>query len=924
MNAASLPSQQNTIIEEIKNRVLEIDALRNGTKHPQEIDLPLDYVSALDEITQIDREEIEDIARDVIAKHKNITRYVPQKRQKTKERDLNHWLINISLLLIGVVVVQVVFLDDGSPKDPHEKTFATKVATTDFSAFGDDISDTFASVIQAAQAVIPTRDSLADLPFSYNDVEQAAAETYSAIVTSTQDLFVEESPSQLLPEQTESSQQASADIKLANTVTESLTPDVSENQTVEEIAAIEFAMTQANLPAKNINVVATEQISQDADVNQITEHNDAQTLQDQRLSKAALIDDAVVEVIDVADVTEVTEVPATVDVADVSEVTEVPATVEVADVSEVTEVPATVEVADVSEVTEVPATVEVADVSEVTEEPATVEVADVSEVTEVPATVEVADVSEVTEVPAKVEVADVSKVPTTVKIADVSAAKEVPATVEVADASEVTEVPATVEVADVSAATEVPVTVEVAEVVKDVNLAHVTDAQVTSTDVASTTITTTASHPLDKSSLEETKQAEKTAAILAQQDQSQSLQAIDSQSKAEAGLFDTVRNKFNAFVASIMSSEVETHVASQSTNAQKAQTVSKTAINELETTVAAPIKTVETTAIEVASSPLPAEAASSIGELESELVTQTVETSEILESDISNEDAILQVETSAGLIEPHIVTHDEGLTVGNSAPISTAPESTPQAEELVKIVEPQDNTIESIATEADAEIAITEKVTPEEAILTVGLAQPISTEPEPQALTTKTPSPTDEPVTVATEIITDKSTTQVTRITLDSDDAIDEVTEKIIAAQQAPIQQPVIQQPAVQPVGFNGLNLKLQLNSIVDLSQLAKMSVNQFYGFEARLPKPADNIPLPVNDLKAHPLIKDIYLSEQSNVIVKLASSFGEDSELTFIPSVTTNGGFINWKCNTNIDPSLLTGPGESPCDLTKSAAVNP
>ena len=59
MNEASQPSQQNTIIEEIKHRVLEVDALRNGTKHPEEIELPLDYIAALDEITTIEREEIE-------------------------------------------------------------------------------------------------------------------------------------------------------------------------------------------------------------------------------------------------------------------------------------------------------------------------------------------------------------------------------------------------------------------------------------------------------------------------------------------------------------------------------------------------------------------------------------------------------------------------------------------------------------------------------------------------------------------------------------------------------------------------------------------------------------------------------------------------------------------------------------------------
>jgi hypothetical protein len=197
MNEASQPSQQNPLIEEIKNRVLEVDALRHGTQHPENIELPLDYIEALDEVTSIDREEIEDIARDVIAKHKNITRVQPQKRQKNKQRDLNQWLINISLLLIVSVTVKVVFLNDGSPKDPSEKTFATTIASTDFSALQQEATNTFSSMIDYAQALLPSAEDLPDIPFSVEDIdlaaiEESASQTFSSILQSAKDLLPQE------------------------------------------------------------------------------------------------------------------------------------------------------------------------------------------------------------------------------------------------------------------------------------------------------------------------------------------------------------------------------------------------------------------------------------------------------------------------------------------------------------------------------------------------------------------------------------------------------------------------------------------------------------------------------------------------------------------------------------------------------------
>ena len=310
-----------------------------------------------------------------------------------------------------------------------------------------------------------------------------------------------------------------------------------------------------------------------------------------------------------------------------------------------------------------------------------------------------------------------------------------------------------------------------------------------------------------------------------------------------------------------------------------------------------------------------------------------------------------------------------------------------------------------LVEESQTNLALT-SVNPSPAVSTLN-EKPISTEPEITQLALAELDKGSElniesvDIDATAEIAQNtpsNKASQVLRATLGADDAIDEVTQKLIAAQQAPsninaiTQQAVTQiaqskannaemaaltaqskavvseqaasktdEIAVQTVStatkapitkapitkapitaapaintdarfvatkqeaqshYNGLNLKLQLNSIVDLTQLAKMSVSQFYSDKSRLPKPADKIDLPINDLKAHPLISDIYLSEQSDVIVKLAKYYGDDSQLTFTPSIGNNDGLINWKCNANIDPSLLIGPGESPCSLTKRASA--
>ncbi|HBF46539.1 MAG TPA: hypothetical protein DDW91_08715, partial [Shewanella frigidimarina] len=62
--------QSNTIINEIIQQVLKVDTERFGTTSYDVNEVAFDYLNALDDATQLNRDEIESIARDIISKHK--------------------------------------------------------------------------------------------------------------------------------------------------------------------------------------------------------------------------------------------------------------------------------------------------------------------------------------------------------------------------------------------------------------------------------------------------------------------------------------------------------------------------------------------------------------------------------------------------------------------------------------------------------------------------------------------------------------------------------------------------------------------------------------------------------------------------------------------------------------------------------------
>ncbi|MDP5146898.1 hypothetical protein ORI98_10670 [Shewanella sp. ULN5] len=929
MNEASQPSQQNTIIEEIKHRVLEVDALRNGTKHPEEIELPLDYIAALDEITTIEREEIEDIARDVIAKHKNISRIIPQKRQKNKQRDMNQWLINISLLLIVSVAVKVLFLDDGSPKDPNEKSFATRIASTDFNALQQDASDVFSDVAHAVETLTPSLDAIPDLPFTLDDMQDSAASTFSSIVQSTQDLFLDDERAS--SESAEVSANQLIAVEVSSLEGPAIQESVSTITTLTDVITATDALALSNSPADS------DEIGPTADAQQVVALENTQP---------AEIDVATLEAANKAiensmtKGTTIAEELEKVDLIDTQEYAKVIANLGSTNSIELTE---NVELAESLMITTKHADTFVQSKLEVKPDEIQPLVSDnvsnqIAQTTQVhsddsktiqPETLESVSIQTNGTEPIKITSAEPVIESTTLVAAQIQSAKNLDN-----DSSTPIEKQAS----------------EIASTASDSDISEVSEEYLTSRMIPETGLLTALKHAFGQ--LANIKDLPSSHTVLANDSVIEKTSADETEITEVAEIIET------SIAASNMSSEdVMNHNAINSdvitSDVITSDVINSDVIN-IDPEAVTPVDIVTAKVVDVQVQ-VDEEI---VKKAEIANVAENIEVANISLLEVTDTATLSESPSAAqtvALVEPQVVEEASIATVGNSRPISTAPmeqwiTETPALSEVNTQELPSNG---KVTTKADI-------YSPETTIA----ARPISTEPEVFADSSatsaaeKTPMVAAEKTTITiTETARSKqpqSGTQVLRVTLGSDDAIDEVTEKIIAAQQAPqssstaddninsafvvaASKPAASTQTAQTAqtatkinaptpakgaSYNGLNLKLQLNSIVDLSQLAKMSVADFYSYQARLPKPADKIDLPINDLKAHPLISDIFLSEQSDVVVKLAKYYGEGSQLTFTPSIASDGKFINWECNANIDPTLLTGPGESPCQLSKSAAL--
>ena len=993
MNEASQPSQQNTIIEEIKHRVLEVDALRNGAKHPEDIELPLDYIAALDEITTIDREEIEDIARDVIAKHKNITRIIPQKRQKNKQRDMNQWLINISLLLIVSVAVKVLFLDDGSPKDPNEKSFATKIASTDFNALQQDASDIFSDVARSAESLIPSSDAIPDLPFTLDDIQKTATSTFSSIVQSTQDLFPDAemltnesaevsavtTPSQVIEAST-SEETASANNKLTEDIAQASTLALNTNTTATATAADEVLLTENTQPVDAIENTQPTEI----DAATIEAANKAiETAMTKGTTVAEELEKiAFTEVID--NNPDTANIALTDDIENAAKqgnpINSSEMAVQSDEIHTLASEASSDPVAHITHASEINPT-ETNSIEPLSSKPiSSKSMTSESELIEITSTQPTNEASALVAEQASLIVdanTDKSQ-PAEQTTASLEVNIAVEPELQVAALKTVTEVNKALTDDTASQDTEEVILALESTASTDTN----TDTTKSDTVTANNADITETSAIQAQSSTSITKDKPKPTAQQASEIASTPTNSgapknaeeyISSSVMPETGLLTAVKQAFYqlANIKTLPSSNtiLANNSVNEKTSADKAEAVEAVEITDTEIAASKMPSTevinnnaVESNEIEidpvtevlvVTAKPVETAKVNNEAVVEGIENIQVADVIEVADNRLVENTAAVTItespNTAVTLPEPLVVEETSIATIGNSQPISTAPIE-PLMTEMPASVE-SSLAINTQKPTSNDKVSIAENNYP---LATTIAAKPISTEPEVLATTLVTNAAEKQPMlsadktTLAVNEIAStlqtQSGPQVLRVALGNNDAIDEVTEKLIAAQQAPlttntVNAEIIQAPAsvatvqtassnnistakAPSASFNGLNLKLQLNSIVDLSQLAKMSVSQFYTYQARLPKPADKIDLPINDLKAHPLISDIFLSEQSDVIVKLAKYYGEGSQLTFTPSIDNDGKLINWKCNANIDPALLTGPGESPCQLTKSAAL--
>tara|TARA_R110002033_G_scaffold47673_3_gene92807 strand:- start:415 stop:864 length:450 start_codon:yes stop_codon:yes gene_type:complete len=108
-------NQSNTIINEIIQQVLKVDAERFGTSSYVVKEITFDYLNTLDDATQLDRDDIESITRDIIYKHKKANQsysasQAPKstlRRKIKKHLSIDNILIKLCILLIITVIINV-------------------------------------------------------------------------------------------------------------------------------------------------------------------------------------------------------------------------------------------------------------------------------------------------------------------------------------------------------------------------------------------------------------------------------------------------------------------------------------------------------------------------------------------------------------------------------------------------------------------------------------------------------------------------------------------------------------------------------------------------------------------------------------------------------------------------------------------------
>ncbi|WP_394131949.1 hypothetical protein [Shewanella maritima] len=1113
MNAASAnqSSQQNAIVDEIKNRVLEIDALRHGNKHPEHIDLPLDYIEALDEITVLDRQEIEEIARSVIAKHKNIVRPTANKKKnKTKERGINEWLINISFILVFSVFVKVVFLTDDTPRDPNEKSLFTRIASYDYKGTSESVSNTVSSAFTSVKSLIP--ESPQDEPLLANEETEAQIQNIvQQVITKEESVAIVidaeqvnslafEDARELLTKQSETYTQPSS---------ESLENDqISQTQliaSIDDTIADELVVvaTDTDINQQTTDIMTTDQIDTDSSITSTATVSEAALFTQADVNLSNSIDSVSVETVLeptqevsaeliaeplIAEPLIAKEVTSTEAASvskkdlqienDTSEFASAQATNDI--VQESTSITAAVSTIATSDVANFNVTtIEVTDTDvlgaemtgaeSITSELAQIDIDTAPSNSAETNAIEASSIE--TKTPESIIIAAETVTTTPAELATIKAVEnEEPSFFEqlkqaynefMADEPEV-EIAQNETSLSHSEVNIEALEIELSAIVADDETSIKTiDSDTVNSKIATSIVASTEAEVPEATAPTDVVISEQ---LIAEVISSDELNTIESSSD-ESGFVESSSLENNSDkIASIDPRPAEVNVsevaipeditldmtaqANSSSNQVEPsveeiieqQTEEVVELAQVQSNPTDPTETVEldtsiigandiaqvnrtndadviSAEAEVSQALTPQLEQEQISQLatdsitNSSTITSTTSTSEPAITSVNSE-LEAQPELTASLENSNDVSTTHAL--GNDSTISADDEMlailSPSAEELIinqasneeialleahqvannqvandsqqKLPDPsaeyeaeitsdimqarlapEDNiddvteTIIASALEKEPAPALTPEINQTESALVATsntkpeLTQayaPISTAPpevEQQTaavvaqvadnhLTEAKESDIEQSVSENISVSNTETMVAMTPTTTASQETQEQFLDDVLAIETASINatdneqlQPILLEQPNNEQQFSQVpqtddeviakDMTDQLAAIVELTQLAKMSVSEFYMQQSRLPTPDDQIVLPVNYFRAHPMITGIHLAENSELIVKLEDEFGMGTQVTLTPSISSTGSFVNWHCGTNVNPNIIARPNDSNCEFS-------
>lgn len=115
----------------------------------------------------------------------------------------------------------------------------------------------------------------------------------------------------------------------------------------------------------------------------------------------------------------------------------------------------------------------------------------------------------------------------------------------------------------------------------------------------------------------------------------------------------------------------------------------------------------------------------------------------------------------------------------------------------------------------------------------------------------------------------------------------------------APIVETKLNSPT--PI-YSSYYIRAKFSSILSYINSPKMSMAIYIQQTGKLPNKLEDIDFPMDDILQLGEVDQIFLTKAKGLGLKLSKEFGDNKFISMTPRITSGGGFIMWRCETNID----------------------